>query len=207
LMPRSFPGALATALLLAGCAAVRSAPTVHTFRLDYPPPEPTGTPLPVAVRMVPFGIAAAYDHPGFTYQATGGEAGVDYYNRWIDNPARLITDLIARDLAASHRVAAVLQAPSAVPADYEISGQVEAIEEEDDRDGCTAHVRLRVLMVRVPMDGRRRVLLQDAFTADEACTRGVAQSYAEATSQAVRHVSERVCDAALDAIERDGGGR
>jgi ABC-type uncharacterized transport system auxiliary subunit len=206
-MPRRLPGALAMALLLGGCAAMRSAPTVHTFRLEYPPPEPAGTPLPVTVRVVPFGIAAAYDHTGFTYRATGAEAGVDYYNRWIDNPARLITDLVARDLAASHRVAAVLQAPSAVPADYELSGQVEAIEEEDDRDGCTAHVRLRVLVVRVPMDGRRRVLLQDGFTADEACTPGVPHSYAEATSRAVRQVSERLCDAVLQAIERDGGGR
>ena len=206
-MRRGLPGALAMALLLAGCAAIRSAPTVHTFRIEYPPPEPAGAPLPATARVVPFGIAAAYDHTGFTYRTTSVEAGVDYYNRWIDNPARLITDLIARDLAASHRVAAVLQGPSAVPADYEISGQVEAIEEEDDRDGCTAHVRLRVLVVRAPMDGRRRVLLQDAFSADAACTRGVAQSYAEATSQAVRQVSVRVCDAVLGAIERDGGGR
>ncbi len=205
-MPRGVPGALTLALLLVGCAAIRSAPAVHTFRLAYPPPEPAGTPLPVTVRVVPFGIAAAYDHTGFTYRTTEVEAGVDYYNRWIDNPARLITDLIARDLAASHGVAAVLQSPSTVPADYELSGQVEAIEEEDDRDGCTAHVRLRVLVVRAPRDGHRRVLLQDAFSADAACSRGVAQSYAEATSQAVRQVSARVCDAVLEAMQRDGGG-
>jgi hypothetical protein len=57
------------------------------------------------------------------------------------------------------------------------------------------------------MDGHRRVLLQDAFTADAVCNRGVAQSYAEATSQTVRQVSARVCDAALEAMAREGGGR
>ena len=196
------------AVLLSGCAAVRSTPPVRTFRLDYPPPSPSATaPLPFTVRVVPFGIAAAYDHPGFTYRIGDSEAGVDYYNRWIDNPARLIADLIARDLAASKRVQAVLQAPSALPADYEINGQVEAIEEEDEPTGCVAHVRVRIIVVRATVEGRRRVLLEESVAADDPCTRGAPESYAQATSRAVEQVSEQLRGAALDAIERDAGGQ
>jgi ABC-type uncharacterized transport system auxiliary subunit len=63
-------GALGLAVLcLAGCASLRSAPPVRTFRLTYRPPEPSGAaPLPATVRVMPFGIVSAYDSQAFLYQ-------------------------------------------------------------------------------------------------------------------------------------------
>jgi ABC-type uncharacterized transport system auxiliary subunit len=197
---------MAAALVVSGCAAVRPAPAVRTFRLAYPPPEAAGTsPLPVTVRVVPFGIVAAYDRQGFTYREGAYDVGVDYYNRWVGSPAGLITDLVARDLAASGRVQAVLQAPSALANDYEINGQIETLEEQDDAGTCVAHLRLRIFVVRARSADPRQVLLQDGFAADEPCRRGDPGSYAEAMSRAVQRVSDQLRVAALDAIARDTG--
>jgi ABC-type uncharacterized transport system auxiliary subunit len=180
---------------------------VRTFQLAYPPPEAAGTPpLPVTVRVVPFGIVAAYDRRGFTYRAGGYDVGVDYYNRWVGNPAALITDLVARDLAASGRVQAVLQTPSAVASDYEINGQIETLEEEDDAGACAAHLRLRIFVVRARAADRRQVVLQDGFAADEPCRRADPGSYAEAMSRAVQRVSDQLRAAALAAIAQDRSG-
>ena len=114
--------------------------------------------------------------------------------------SELMEDLLARDLSASDTFQAVLQAPSALPATYELSGWVETLEERDDT-GCLAHVRIRLLFVRVPERGTRQVLFEDSLTGDQACTRGDAGSFAEAMSHAVQQLSEdlrtRVVSAAL----------
>jgi ABC-type uncharacterized transport system auxiliary subunit len=195
--------ASAALLLLAGCAAMRPAPPIRTFRLGYPPPEAERTtPFPVTVRIVPFGIAAADDRQGFIYRTGPSDVGVDYYNRWIGSPAGMITDLIARDLAAAHAVQAVLQAPSALPSDYELNGQIEALEERDDDGACLAHLRLRVFLVAAPSAGARQVVMQDSFAADEPCTRGDPASYAEAMSRAVQRASDAIRAAVLQAINQ-----
>jgi ABC-type uncharacterized transport system auxiliary subunit len=104
----------------------------------------------------------------------------------------MITDLIARDLTAAHAVAVVLQAPSALPADYELSAQIESLEERNDGQGCSAHLRLRVLLVRAPSRGARRAVLQEELWADEKCTSGDPASFAEAMSRAVQSVSAQL---------------
>ena len=99
-MMRARLGALGLAVLcLAGCASLRSAPPVRTFRLTYRPPEPSGAaPLPATVRVMPFGIVSAYDSQAFLYRTGPYDVGIDYYNRWVGNPSTMITDLVARDL-------------------------------------------------------------------------------------------------------------
>lgn len=194
--------ALATAML-AGCSTVNpAAPHVRTFRLEYPPPAaPDGPATSATMRVVPFGIAALYDRQGFVYRAGPHEIGVDNYNRWLGDPAGMITDLLARDLAASRRYQAILQAPSALPSDYELNGQVEAIEERAG-DGCTAALRLRIFLVRVPPRGPRVVVFEDVFEAEEPCGTGDPATFAAAMSRALERVSEAVQAAVLAAVEQ-----
>ncbi len=181
---------LAAACLFASCALFSPAtPSLQTFRLDYPAPAPLAETAPAAVlRLAPFGIAAAYDQPGFVYRDGPYELGVDYYHRWIAAPQDLITDLVARDLAAVRVVAAVLQGPSGVPAQYELSGQIEALEETPS-GGCTAALRLRALLVRLPDSGPRAVVFEEVFSAEAPCAAGDPASFAEALSLATQRVS------------------
>jgi ABC-type uncharacterized transport system auxiliary subunit len=181
---------LVTACLVASCSLFTpAAPSLQTFRLDYPAPAPLAETAPAAVlRLAPFGIAAAYDQPGFVYRDGPYELGVDHYHRWIAAPQDLITDLVARDLAAARVVAAVLQGPSGVPAQYELSGQIEALE-ETPRGGCSAELRLRALLVRLPDTGPRAVVFEEVFSAEAPCEAGDPASFAEAMSLATQRVS------------------
>lgn len=196
-------GAALALLLLAGCAAMRPGPEMRTYRLAYPPPDPSAaTPLPVTVRVMPFGIAAAYDSLAFIYRASAYDVGTDPYNRWIANPASMIADLVARDLAASKTVRAVLQAASAVPYDYEVSGHVETFEERDE-GSCSAMLRVRVALAHVPPRGPRAVVMQDIFSAEPPCSEASAHGYAEAMSRAVQQVSDEIRAAVLRTIAAD----
>jgi ABC-type uncharacterized transport system auxiliary subunit len=192
-------------LLLAGCAALGgSAAEVRTYRMAYQPPErAAGAPLPVTVRLAPFGVASVYDRQSFMYRHDAYGISADYYNRWVASPASIIGDLIARDLATSGTVEGVLQSPSALPAAYELSGHIDTLEERDEDDGCSAHVRLRVTLVRVPPRRARYIVFQEGLVADEPCTRGDPTSYAEATSRAVERLSGEIRTAVVEAIRRD----
>ncbi len=196
--------ATATALVAvvgaAGCAALSSATPARTFRLTYAPPSPSESPpLAVVVRVMPFTIAATYDRQPFVYRTGPYDVGFDHYNRWLAAPATMITDLIARDLAAAKVVRAVLQSPSALPSDYELSGHVETMEERDEDAGCTGHLRARVLLVRAGREGRS-VVFQDSLVADEPCTRGNAESYVAAMSRATERLSTDIRAALIEAI-------
>lgn len=192
------------ALLVAGCAALANRPAeVRTYRMAYLPPEPVGTaPLPVTVRVAPFGVAAVYDRQSFLYREGPYDISADYYSRWIASPGVIVSDLIARDLATSGMVKGVIQSASALAADYEISGHIDTLEERDE-DGCSAHVRLRIVLTRVPPRAPRYIVVQKGFVADEPCQPGDPASYAAAVSLAVERISSEIRALLAEAIPRD----
>jgi len=195
--------AAAAALLpgLAACGGLVARPQLHTYRLAYLPPAASPPRLAGTVRVMPFGIAATYDSQSFVYRESPYDIAVDPYHQWIAAPAAMITDLVARDLAAADAFAAVLQAPSALPASYELSGWIETFEERDDA-GCVAHVRLRALFVRVPPRGAREVLFEESLTGDEACTAGDPDAFAAAMSRAVQRLSDEIRGRAVAAAQQ-----
>lgn len=187
-MPRLLP--LALLVGLAACATATPS-SVRSFRIDYAPPAPAGTPLPGALRVAPFGVASMYAGRGFVYREGPYAIGVDPYHQWIGPPAAMLTDLLARDLAAARVAEVTLQSPSALPVRYELSGTVEVFEEQD-AGGCQAVLRVRAALLGVPSDGRRRVLFEDLFQADEPCTLGDPDTFAAAMSRATQRVSDAI---------------
>jgi ABC-type uncharacterized transport system auxiliary subunit len=201
---RGAPLVSGLALLLAGCGALSPAPArVRTFAIEYAAPPAADAPPPTAtLRVLRFAAMVPYDRQGFVYRDGPYDIGVDDYNRWLSNPSDMVTALLARDLAASKAYQAVLVTPSALPADFELSGQIEALEERAD-GGCTAALRLRVLLVRVPpKGGPRRVVLQDVFAAEEPCKPGDPAAFSAAISTAMQRVSQQVQAAVLAAVEQ-----
>jgi ABC-type uncharacterized transport system auxiliary subunit len=194
----------ALALVLAACAALSSPPArVRTFRLEYPAPAAVDpSPTAVTLRVTRFTAMVPYDRQGFVYRDGPYDIGVDDYNRWLANPSEMVTDLLARDLAASKAYQAVLVAPSALPVDFELNGQIETLEERGG-NGCTAVLRLRVLLVRVPPKGARRVVLQDVFEAEEPCKSGDPTAFAQAMSRALQRVSDQIQTAVRAAVEQN----
>lgn len=183
---------LAIALLVSACSTFGGAPPVaRTYRLAYPPPAPTYDAPAGVVRVAPFSTAPAYDRLGFIYRQGPYDVGVDNYNSWITAPSAMISELIARDLGSARVASAVLQGPSALAPDYELGGRVEEIDELD-ADGCTAHLRVRVLLARVAASGPRGPVFEEILASDQPCTLGDPTSFAAAMSLAVQEVSERI---------------
>jgi ABC-type uncharacterized transport system auxiliary subunit len=196
--------ALLVLLLLAGCVHLsQPAPRVHDYRLDYVPPVPVGTPLPVTLRVAPFGIAAVYDREAIVYRSDTYSTGRYFYHRWGSNPADMVADLLARDLAASHLYRAVQQGSSPLPSDYLLSGEVEEIEELPATSGCTAHVRVRILLARTWPGSAAPSLLQTTYTADEPCPCNDPRALAEAMSRGLERTSAQLQQAVYDAIAKD----
>ncbi len=196
---------LASALLLAGCFHFsKPAPEIHEYRLDYAsPPSVSGQPLPVIIRVPSLGVAAVYDRDAIVHRADSYATVADFYNRWGANPGVMLADLLARDLDASGLYAAVQRSPSLVPNDYQLTGQVEEIEEREAPEGCHAHLRLRMNLLRVRAGNRDPVLLRDTYADEEPCGCNDGRAFAEAMSRVVQRISAKLQPAVYDAIRKD----
>lgn len=192
------------ALLLCGCLGSIKvpAPDMHDYRLDYPPPVVSGTPLPVVLQLARFRTAAAYAREAIVYRRGDYETGTYPYHRWVANPSSMIADLLARDFSASGLYRAVQQGASLLLADYELGADIDEIEERIATGGCTAHLSMRVLFFRTRAV-ESPVLLREAYVVDEPCTATGPEALVGAMSRALQQISERVQRDVYEAIVRD----
>lgn len=203
-MRASTLGMLSLLIGIPGCLSLRvPAPEVHEYRLDYPPPQIVGQPLPVVLRVAPFGAAAAYDRSGIVYRDDEYSTGAYFYRRWAAQPASMIADLLARDLTASGLFRAVQQGASVLPSDYDLTADVEEIEERTTAGLCTAHLRLRALLSRARAGSSSRVAFQKTYATDEPCSGNNSLDFVAAMSNALRTISTALQHDIYDAILRD----
>jgi len=178
--------------LFSGCFSIgrSSVPPVYRYRLAYPAPTPHGTPIPATIQVLPLRSAAMYDRVDVVYRE--GLHRVDTYNyrRWSVQPARMIRDLIERDIVAAELFQAVVSGPS-IAADYVLDGVVEEFEERVDH-GCIAHARIRFVIARSAGAGRAAPPLQRVYEVDEVCLDDDGDDFASAMSRAVASISEKL---------------
>jgi ABC-type uncharacterized transport system auxiliary subunit len=192
------------AVALPGCFTLtQPAPQLRDYRIDYPPPEIDAKPLAVTLRVPPFGVAAVYDRQAIVYRDSTYATGSYLYDRWVASPGSMIADLVARDLARSGLYRAVQQGPSILPSDYQLTAQIEEIEERYAGGGCTAHLRLRMLLLRTRATEGDPVVLRVAYAEDEPCTCNDAAALAAAMSRATERISAQMQRDVHDAIGRD----
>lgn len=188
--------------LVAGCFHLsQPSPDIREYHLSYEPPTIAGQPLPVTLRIASLGVAAMYDRQQVVYGTDAYSGGTYYYARWSTNPSAMLADLLARDFVDSHLYTAVQRGPSTVPNDYELSGEIEEIQEHTGASGCTARLRLRVLLARMRAVASP-VVLQTSVAAEEACGCNP-RALAEAMSKAMARISEQVQKAVYEAIAKD----
>jgi ABC-type uncharacterized transport system auxiliary subunit len=198
--------ALVAATIGAGCVTLggdKPAPPIQRFQLSYPAPAAVSEPLPATVRVIPLRTAAAYDRSDIAVRR--GPHRLEFYNyrRWAVHPARMIGDLLARDLAESHAFRAVLQGPSPLTADYVLGGFVEEIEERDDGDGRAAHLRIRFTLALRTGSAESEPLFQRSYEAIEP-TGDRGDALADAMSRALATISERMRGDLAAAIRDQG---
>ena len=189
---RTVPHAALLAVL-GGCVSLsQPAPEIRAFRLDYPPPAIDGSPVPAIVRVARFPAASMYDREPMVYRDDTYTTAVDFYNRWGTHPGQMITDLLARDLASSGVYAAVQQEASLVPSDYLLNGEIEEFEERTVGDRCEAHLRLRIVLLRLHPGKADPSLRRGGYAADEPCTCGEPFALAEAMSKCMARISSQL---------------
>jgi len=142
-------------LLLAGCAA---APFKRYYMLNYVPTKLDkrikDTPYPYTIRIKEFSIEEAYARPQIVYRKNQFELQYYFYRVWAVNPERMITDLIYKHLVVENLVSSVTRRyDEGTRPDFEIVGNVEAIEEFDSEEVWFAHLALRIQLRRF-IDGK-----------------------------------------------------
>jgi ABC-type uncharacterized transport system auxiliary subunit len=201
-------GRLAAALLLAtaltGCVRLsQRAPQIRNYSLAYPPPHISGTPLPLVLGISPLRAAATYDRDFIVYREGEYTIGTYSYSRWSANPASMIADLLARDFADSGLYRAVERRTGLLPIDYQLTGDIEEIEERVAANGdCSAHLRMRLLLLRA-RSGAQPVSLRKAYAGDEPC-KCDADALAAAMSRILERLSSELQRDVQDAIAQDG---
>lgn len=196
--------AAVAAAVLAGCLKLaQPAPHVQTYALAPAAPAAAGRHLPVTLHVAPFGMAAVYDREAIVYRENAFTTGAYFYHRWSANPGHMIADLLARDLADTGAYEAVQRTPSLAGADYDLTGNVEVLEEAPAARGCVAALQLRVTLLRTRARTGNTVLSQKAYAAQEPCGCADVPTLVEAMSRALATVSAEIGVDVHDAIARD----
>jgi ABC-type uncharacterized transport system auxiliary subunit len=195
--------AAATAVL-SGCATLTvPAPPTREYLLDYAPPSSQGSSLPAVLRVAHLSIASTYARTGIMYRSSDHEIGSYAYHQWVTDPAGMVGDLLARDFAEAGQYRAVLNGPSRVRPDYELSGAIEEMEERIGDGGSSAHLQIRVLLRRLATDAENKVVFQKTYTADEPTPGDNTSELVAAMSRGLQQISESLRADVHEAIAAD----
>lgn len=196
--------ALLLLVALAGCGGFKSpAPVVEQYRITYAPGAAQREPLPVAVHVALFDVVDIYNRAAIVYRDGPYEMGTYSAFRWMTTPPRMVTDLLARDFAASGAYEVVARQAVPLIADYELGGIVERMEEVLVRGGCEAHLEVRVLLTRTATGAPTGSLFQRAYAESERCETRDAEGLAAAMSEAMARISAQVQQDVYEAIVHD----
>jgi len=138
-------------LLALACA---SAPKEHYFMMAYLPPfERTAVVKhPYTLRLKSPDISLAYDKEKIVYRYSQFEFEYYHYQLWAVKPQKMVADLLRRyitDAGCFERV--VTQFTEHKP-DFELTGEILAIEELDSGDAWFAHLAINLRLTRYRSD-------------------------------------------------------
>lgn len=205
--PHAAVAAALLCVLAGGCVSLGRGgkPVVTRYTVDYPAPAASAAPLPVVIQLLPMRSAANYDRPDIVYRDGQYRLDAYSYRRWSTHPARMIRDLIERDLIASGAFAAVIEGPSTLAPDFVVDGVVEQVEESGD---CGAHLSVRILLARQKERLHGAPLFQRVYAAEVPCLAGdgSGDAFAAAMSRAMAEVSARVRADLVETIAADLSG-
>ena len=175
--------ALLLAAALAGCSAL-PAPRVENVNVHVLAAEP----LPAATRPqrdVVVEVALTRAWPGFdttriVYVRQPYE--LDYFaaSRWADTPAKMLGPLLARALEQTGSFRAVVQPPSAAPADFRVDTELVRLQQDFATKPSRVEITLRVQLT--DLRGRRVVAARVFEGAENAPSEDAAGGVAAANA-------------------------
>ncbi|MEJ2670982.1 MAG: ABC-type transport auxiliary lipoprotein family protein [Deltaproteobacteria bacterium] len=189
-------------LMLAGCG--KPPMLVHQYILEYPAPVLSGrAKSPEAVKIGLFSVAQAYNTKHMVYQPQPFKSETYNYSRWRTNPGYLVTDYLLRDFRDSHLFTAVFGPGSVGKYRFSLQGGVDEFQELDEPDGWQAALGLTITLLDVSkQELPQRIVFQKNYRVVEPMLSKTPQGLAQAMSQAMRHLSERIILDTYNAIQR-----
>lgn len=151
----ALPVTLGVALLLTtGCMWPAGTPVQYTYQLNAERPNPAGhtqTSLRDAVLLV----ERPQPNPGFgtarmAYLERPHELQYFAVNEWADSPARMLLPLLIETLQNRGSWRAVVQAPSAVRADYRLVTEHVLLQHEFTRKPSRVRMAWRMQLIAIP---------------------------------------------------------
>ena len=141
--------------LCSGCGSLfGKVPVKQYYVMNYVPSVDTGNSVgrayPYTLRLRELDIEEAYARTQLVYRQSPFELRYYTYKFWAVKPNRMVTDLIRNHIVSSNLVNhVVLRYDESHKPDYELSGNIEAIEEYDSDQLWFAHLALRLSLVRL----------------------------------------------------------
>lgn len=140
-------------LITVTCTMCGGGYTKYYFTLGYPLDEERGKELrdslhPVLLRIRPFKVALPYDRINIAFRESPYE--YQYYTQrfWAAKPQHMLRELVESHLQAVRLATEVSKEYGDKKPDYELVGEVEAIEEYRSGDIWYAHLAMRFELIR-----------------------------------------------------------
>jgi ABC-type uncharacterized transport system auxiliary subunit len=149
--PRQLIISLAVFGTIVACGTI---PLKHYYEMNYLPSTHwtrlSPTPYPCTIRVADFGIEQAYNRPEIVYRQSPFQLQYYYYRVWAVKPDRMATDLIYHHVLMSGLVANVIRRYDQSPKpDYDLDGNIEAVEEYDSGELWFAHLALTINLTKI----------------------------------------------------------
>jgi cholesterol transport system auxiliary component len=141
-----------------------------------------------------------FDTPQMVYVRQPYELQYFAINRWADTPARMLGPLLAQGLEQTGSFRAVVQTPSAVPADLRVDTELIRLQQNFGTRPSRIELTLRAELIDVPA---RRVLSTKLFEETEDAPTDDAYGGVTAANLALRRILEQLADFCV----AESGGR
>ncbi len=138
------------ALLLSGCFFGR-VPDSKYYMLDYVPAPPTERlkqgPYHLVLKVRDPTIAEAYRRTQIVYRQSAYQMQFYSFHLWAVDPDRMIGDLLIKHLRAARLFDNVTRSVESYSPDYQLTCDVQAIEEYDGQDAWYAHLAIEYQLI------------------------------------------------------------
>lgn len=193
----ALPGLVLALTACTGSLLQSSAEAPETYRLQGPVLADRGGRLPLALAVARPRAAAALDTDRIAVVRT--DSRFDYYAgvRWSEPAPQMLQQLLVSAFTADGRFAAVVAAPSRVPADLLLDVELRRFEADYPADGAPPAVRVEMLVTLVEARPARRVASFPAIGAATAADNrraAVVAAFEAAATQAVESAVSQVRD-------------
>ena len=185
-----------------GCALThKRAPATQELSLQYSPPAMKGVrTVPATIKVRRFSGLSPFDGTAMYLRRSGYEMESFNYERWVTSPPNLVTDLLYRDLAASHAFRDVFPYLSTEQTRFELEGTVVNFLMLEDGGSWRASLAINVSLIDSrTRQGGRRVVLQRRFAAERRLQGDSPEQYAGGMSDAMQSVAADIIHATHDA--------